>query len=165
MPSPYLYLFYIASRHVLNSIYYEDSDFMARATKIDLIRREKRIQALMAEGADRTTILNTVAKEEKVSPRTIEEQYYEIVSEIEKLVKENRSELRAQLMARQEKIFKQAMSEGMYKTALDATVAQAKLAGLNDVITEAPKRPEVITIKERDFSSTLTVVPKKAENE
>ncbi len=138
---------------------------MAKATKLTMIRREKAIQEMMSQGIDRTTICETLAAKEKVSAKSIERQYYQIVGAMERLVTENRSELRANLMARQEAIFKKSMEDAKYKTALDATVAQAKLGGLNETVSEETKRPEVITMREKDFSGSLEVVKPKAENE
>lgn len=138
---------------------------MTKATKEQMIRREKAIQKLMAEGADRNTILETVAAAEGITTRAVEKQYYQIIASMQELVKEQRHELRANLMARQEAIFQKAMAKDNLKTALEATNAQAKLGGLYDVAIEETKRPEAIIFKEKDFSNPLQVVPDKAENE
>lgn len=139
---------------------------MAKATKQDMLRREKLIQKLMADGIDRSTIFNTVASQEGISELTVRKQYYQIVDELQKLVKEQRHELRANLMARQESIYQKAMAKDNLKTALEATNAQAKLGGLYEAEMDSPKRPEAIIFKEKDFSNTLQVVPdKKVENE
>ena len=139
---------------------------MAKATKMDMLRREKRIIELMAEGASRNTIFETIALEEKIAERTVETQYLQVVKKMGRLVDEDRAELRANLMARQEAIFKEAMKAKALKVALDSTTAQAKLAGLNEKIEKSPERPKMITLQEKDFSGKLEAVPsKKAENE
>lgn len=82
------------------------------------------------------------------------------------VVEEGREELRANLIARQDLIYKKSMEEGKYKTALDSTVAQAKMGGLFEKADAASKQPEVITVKEADFSQGLAVLDgEKAENE
>lgn len=68
---------------------------------------------------------------------------------MEDMVNENKAELRATLMARNDHIFKKSLQEGKYKTALDANMAQAKLAGFGKDEVEAPKRPEFIRVSER----------------
>jgi hypothetical protein len=138
---------------------------MAKATKEQILRREQLIHRLMSEGKPRTAIFSEVAKLENISEASVKRIYYQIVGELQKLVKEERHELRANLMARQEAIFQQAFNKGNLKTALEATSQQAKLAGLYEAQTEAPKRPEAIIFREQDFSKPLTVVPDKAENE
>lgn len=141
---------------------------MAKATKLDMINREKRIMELMANGADKTSLVEAVAKEFKIATRTVENQYQQVIKKMEKLVEEDRSELRANLMARQEAIYKRALETGALKVALDSTTAQAKLAGLNEKIEKSPERPKMITLKEKDFSGSLKAVPSdkdKAVNE
>lgn len=130
--------------------------------KKTIIAREQRIQALMNQGMERNLMLRTVAQEFNTSERNIRKQYEEIVRGMQALVKEQRHELRANLMARQEGIFQKAMEKGNLKTALEATRDQAKLAGLFEAEIEASKRPEAIIFKERDFSTPLAVVPAKA---
>jgi len=138
----------------------------SRATKETMIKREKRIQELMALGKDRQTILATVAQEENIMEKSVETQYYQIINELQKLVKENRYELRANLMARQEAIYQKAMEKNALKMALEATAAQAKLGGLYDAdVVQDKKSPEVIVFKEKEFSKPLAVVPNKVENE
>jgi hypothetical protein len=138
---------------------------MARATKIELLNRYKMIHTLITDGYGREYVIETVAAKFNISPKTVETQYYQIVNGFVKLAEEQRKELQGTLLARQEEIYRKAMGEGQYKLALEATLAQSKTAGIQEKPQEAaPKRTEVITIKERDFSQSLTVVP-KAENE
>lgn len=138
---------------------------MGKATKEDMIRRDKLIQQKMAEGLDRNTIFREIAKVEGVSEASIKRQYYMIIADLEKLVQTDKHELRATLMARQEAIYQEAIKGKNLKTALEATNAQAKLGGLYETEANAPKQPEAIIFKEKDFSTPLQVVPTKAENE
>lgn len=138
---------------------------MGKATKEDMIRRERRIQELMAAGIDRKQIFATVAKEEKISEGSVRKQYYLIIDELQQLAKEQREELRATLMARQEAIYQKAMDKQSLKVALEVTNAQAKLGGLFEAEVGQSRQPEAIIFKEKDFSQPLQVVPKKAENE
>ena len=137
-----------------------------KATKYDMLRREKLIIDLMGRGTAPKEIWEEVARLEKVSPRTIETQYYQILKEMKKSVSEDRDELRAQLMTQQSQIFNKALEAGALKTALDATQAKAKLAGLYEVEASKDELPKAILVKEKDFSQKLEVVPPpKAEND
>jgi AraC-like DNA-binding protein len=130
-----------------------------------MIQREQMIQELMSKGMERNLMLRTVASAFHVSERSIRKQYEAIVSEIQTMVKDQRHELRAQLMARQEGIFQKAIEKGNLKTALEATRDQAKLAGLFEAEIAETKRPEAIIFKEKDFSTPLSVVPQKAASD
>jgi len=116
---------------------------------MDMYQRELDIQALMAEGLTSKQICEELGKKWKVAPRTIRYQYEQLIQTLEAEVLEGRAELRAKLMARNDLIYKKSMQDGKYKTALDANMAQSKLAGIGEKTEEAPKRPEMITIKER----------------
>lgn len=140
-------------------------DCISRATKKDMYLRELDIQRLIGEGHDRKFICETLAEKWEVSPRTIESQYYQIIDDLGKTVEDGRAELRSKLMARAEFIFKQALADKKYKTALDASVVQAKLGGLYDTKhVEDNKMPEIITVSERDYSGPR-LVGESAENE
>ncbi len=110
------------------------------------------IQALMGEGDSRKQICEKIAKQYKISPRTAERQYDQIVKALELIVEEGRAELRAKLMTRNDLIYKKSLQEGKFKTALDANMAQAKLGGLGEKAESTPTRPEIITIRERGES-------------
>lgn len=136
--------------------------YMSAKPKLQMIARETRIQQLMTEGMDRGAMLRTVAAEFSVSERSVRKQYEQIVNSMQTLVKEQRHELRANLMARQEGIFQKAIQKGNLKTALEATRDQARLGGLFESEIDQVKRPEAIVFKEKDFSTPLAVVPTKA---
>lgn len=119
----------------------------------------------MSEGMDRNSICQAVAEEEKISPRTVEAAYYRVVDAMSAQLNEGRAELRAHLLSRVELLFRRAVSEKAYKTALDAVMAQARLGGLLDQTKDDAKRPEIITITERDYSAGPVLVGETAENE
>lgn len=120
--------------------------------------REVDIREMMANGANRKEICEVLGHKWKVAPKTIETQYYHLINEMAEAAEHERAELRANLMARQDSIFKKSMQEGKYKVALDATIAQAKLGGLHDTV-KADERtsPEMITVAERDYSGPVLV--------
>ena len=123
-----------------------------------MIRRETLIQRLIAEGHRPTDIFETVAKEFRVSARTVERQYYSIVNELSSLATEGRKELRGTLMARYEKLYQMAIESANIKSALETCNAQAKLSNLYQHDKTEKKLPEFIEISEQDFSGTLKVV-------
>jgi hypothetical protein len=127
--------------------------------------REIEIQAMMAEGFTMSQICDSLAPRYKVSPRTIENQYYALVNAMRKLVEEGRAELRAKLMAQNDLIYKKSLTEKKYKVALDATTAQAKLAGLYEPGQQETAPPDVIEVEQRDFSTRPVLVGERAENE
>lgn len=130
-----------------------------------MYERELEIQALMAEGMPKDLICQEIGRKYKISQRTVETQYYQVVDSMKNLVDEGRAELRANLMARNDLLFKRSLAEGKYKTALDVNVAQAKIGGLFNDIKDEQKPPEVIEIGEQDFSGKPQLVPDIAENE
>ena len=137
---------------------------MAKATKKEMYQRELEIQELMAEGKTRDQICEICAERWKVAPRTVETQYYKLVTEMEKLVIESREELRATLMTRNDYIYQRSMKTGKHKTALDANMANAKIGGLFNEKAEMQKESKKIIITEREQPS-LQVVKSKVENE
>lgn len=138
---------------------------MAKATKKEMYQRELDMQELIAEGKPRAEILEVCADSWGVSPRTVESVYYKVVNSMQTLVDEGREELRAKLMTRNDLIYQRALKGGNFKTALDANLAQAKIAGLLRP-TEENKKSESkkIVIKERE-PTPMKLVGDKAENE
>jgi hypothetical protein len=118
-----------------------------------MYNREKDIQECMAKGMTRKETCRTLGEKWKVSAYSLEHQYDQIVQAMEQVVEAGRAELRAKLMARNDEIFKKSMAEAKYKTALEANIAQAKLAGLlSEKKGEVEKPPQLITITEREFT-------------
>lgn len=122
------------------------------------------IREMISAGVPKETIWQEVAHKWKVAPATIESHYYKLISEMSAMVEEAKVELRAVLLARQEHIYQRSLQEGQYKTALAATEAQAKLAGLNEKKEAESRQPEMITVSERDYSRPV-LVGEVAENE
>lgn len=122
---------------------------MGKATLAQMIERERDIQTLIAEGRTSTQIKQELAIKYNVNEKTIYNQYLQILGEIKKQVAEGREDLRATLMARNDYIYIEAIKNKNYKTALDATSAQAKLAGLAEKTEVVDKKPEFIKIYER----------------
>lgn len=139
---------------------------MAKTSKQIMLEREKLIVQLMGQGVDRKDILTQVAEKYNLREASVEYQYYKILKEMQQLADEKKDDLRATLMARQDLIYRKSLEKDQLKTALDATVAQSKLAGLDQKVQEKEKTPDAILIKEKDFTKLEPVPsPKKAENE
>jgi len=138
-------------------------DRIAKASRKDMYLREVDIQNLMAQGMSKDTLCEELANKWRVSPRTIETQYYHLVNAMEAMVTEGRRELRASLMARNDMIFREAVRTKKFKTALDANTAQARLGGLFEPGAQENKVPEVIEVAERDFSSKPKLVSGESE--
>jgi len=114
-----------------------------------MYRREIAINEMIAEGDSKNKMCEELSIRFSVSPRSIENQYYQILKTIQTMVDENRAELRSKLMLRNDEIYKKAMTKRQFKTALDANAAQAKLGGLYDgKDSDSIQVPEII-IEER----------------
>jgi len=135
---------------------------MAKATKKEMYMREMEIHEMLAEGKTRDQIFEDCSVHWKVSPRTVETQYYKIVNAIEAIVLEGREQLRAELMIKNDYLYAKAMKNGKLKTALDINMAQAKIGGLFDDKKVEKSKSKEIKIGERQ---PLEVVPDKVENE
>lgn len=128
------------------------------ADKGDMLKRELDIQTMLNEGSSKSDILKTLSRKWGVSERSIDRQYARIINDIARLAAEDKMELRAKLLARTDHIYRKSLEEGRYKTALDASVAQAKIGGLHEKAEESHKLPEIIEIGVKDFSQPLKVV-------
>jgi F0F1-type ATP synthase membrane subunit b/b' len=130
-----------------------------------MYERQKDIQTCMTHGKTRAETCRELAEKWKVSIRSMERQYDDMVQSLEKEVEAGRAELRAKLMARNDEIYKKSMAEAKYKTALDANIAQAKIGGLMvERQVEGDKVPQLITITEREYTSP-TLVKTGSDNE
>ena len=94
-----------------------------------------------------------ISEKFNISERTVERQYSAVIKNIGKMVAEDRESLRSELMLRNDLIFKRSMEEGKFKTALDANMAQAKLARLFDEEVEDKQRPKIITLTQKKFDT------------
>jgi hypothetical protein len=124
-----------------------------KASTAEMYLRQQDIQACMAKGSTRAETAREVADKYRVSVRSIERQYDDMVVLMEKQVEAGRAELRAKLMSRNDDIYKKSMAAEEYKTALAANTEQAKLGGLLiSQKSEGNEPPQIITIKEREYT-------------
>lgn len=136
---------------------YTLEDCIAKSNKIVMAERANEIRKMIAEGKARQVICDDMGLRHKVSSRTIETQYYKIVNETAESLSEHRPEIALSTLEKQNLIYIKCMNERKYKTALDATVAIAKLAKLYDSENITPKMPD-ITVTQEDFTKPLAVV-------
>jgi len=127
-----------------------------------MYQRGIEIRKMIGEGYPVDQICEEIARQFKISPRTVQDQYYTILKEISLVVTEDREQLRAKLMARNETIYQKAVTERNYRTALDANMAQAKLGGLFEKEDSSKELPEIIEVTER---KPLKVVGQTDESE
>jgi hypothetical protein len=122
-----------------------------------MLDREKDIQEAMAQGVPVRRMCDDLAVKHGVQSRSIYNQYLQMVKEIKQSVLEGREELRANLMARNDYIYVESLKAKNLKLALEATTAQAKLAGLGEKTEAGSTKPEIITVRERG-PTPLTIV-------
>lgn len=104
---------------------------------------------MINEGYSKDFIVEAVSSQFNCTPRSIYDQYRNILNSMISLASEDREQLRATLMLRNDEIYRKAVTERKFKTALDANLAQAKLGGLFNETAEKSKQPEFIEITER----------------
>jgi len=121
------------------------------SNKDQLYLREIDIHQYIAQGLKRKQIFKKVATKYDISERTVERQYYKVLKGISEDVSKSRSNLRTELMTRNDEIYKRSMEEGKFKVALDANMAQAKLAKLDREEEKKDNRPSIITLVEKKF--------------
>jgi hypothetical protein len=131
---------------------------IAKANKKEMLERETSIRALMSEGVSKTDICEQLAKQYKVSPRTIETQYYKIVGETAELLKKRKDEVALMLYEIKLSLLDEARKTRKTKTALDIAQSIGKMAGVYDSTQAENKTPDVIKIGVRDYSGELEVV-------
>lgn len=138
-----------------------------RATKQEMIAREKRIQELISNGYTQSEILDVLSKEFKCTENAIKIQYYEILNSMQKRLIEERELIRMEIAQQLLEVQRKANMSGANKVVIEAAMARAKLLGLNEKVEAQVERPKTILFKEKDMSSPLTVVPTedKVENE
>ena len=114
-----------------------------------MYKRGVEIRKMIGEGYPLSVIEEEIARIFKIAQATVRKQYYVILKEITQVVQEDREQLRAKLMARNETIYQKSITERQYRTALDANMAQAKLGGLFNQDDSKSKGPEIIEIAAR----------------
>lgn len=102
------------------------------ASKQAILERRARIMDCIEQGMTSSEIFNRLSREEKVSPRTIERTYYQIIDEMAMIQNEHKNELRATILARQEYIYKRAVKNNNMNLALRCLGDIAKVGGLFD---------------------------------
>lgn len=122
---------------------------IAKATKLELYKREIEIIRMINEGYAKDTMCEELSVKFNCSTRSISDQHRSILKNVMKLADEDRDILRATIMLRNDEIYRKAVTERKYKTALDANVAQAKLGGLFEAVIGESKAPEFIEVSER----------------
>ena len=105
-----------------------------------------------------------LAKKHKCSKSSIERQYYKIMKDLAELQKEQREELRVQMIMRTNHLYQRALETGNIKNAIDAVNLQSKIGGLYQPEKaekeEKPQAPKFV-FQERK----LSVVPKDDDDE
>lgn len=135
--------------------------------KLEIAKREKRIMVLIEQGTSTSETIALVAHEYRVSEKTVRNQYYKLIKGLGNVSSSTKEEWRGVILARQEALYRQAISRGNVKNANDVLNSQAKILGLNEKTAETPDRAETIVFKPKDMSAPLEVVPEteKAEND
>ena len=126
--------------------------------------REIDVQEAIGEGKSRKEIFEIFSKKWGITEKSVENIYYKVVNGMKELVMEGREELRAKLMARNDLIYQKALRTGKLKTALDANLAQARIAGVNEKREDTKQESKKIVITERE-PAPIKLVGDKAENE
>jgi hypothetical protein len=132
---------------------------MAKATKQEMLKREKFINDLISAGASRNDIITRVAKEYKIADSSAERQYYQILKDMALRLSEERELIRMELAQQLEEVQRSAKNAGHNKIVIEAINSRAKLLGLNEKVEKPIERPETIIFKEQDMSVNLEVVP------
>lgn len=115
------------------------------ATKQSILERRSRVISCIEQGMPSSEIFDSLSREEKVSPRTIERTYYQIIDEMAMIQNEHKNELRATILARQEYIYKRAIKNQNMNLALRCLNDIAKVGGLFEQKSkEEPDLPKVI---------------------
>lgn len=132
---------------------------MAKATKRQMIEREEDIQEQLRQGLELSQFSEALARKHKCSKSSIERQYYAIINEMAEVQKEQREQLRVQMLLRTNHLYQRALESGNIKNAIDAVNLQSKIGGLyqpEKQEKEERKAPPQFLFQERK----LSVVPK-----
>jgi hypothetical protein len=122
---------------------------VSKADRAQIIAREKEIMDLMARGERSTDIVRIMSEKHGISTRNVERLYSRVISSMQQLVEQSRSEIRAKLVARADFIYKKAIELNNLKVGISAIEQIAKLSGINDNIEGTDNKPKVLVINER----------------
>lgn len=138
-----------------------------RANKLEMLKRQARIQECISKGYTKNELTELLAKEFKCNSRSIEIQYYQILKDMQTRLTEERELMRMELEQQLLEVQKNAQKVGANKVVIEAIMSRAKLLGLNEKVEAPIERPKSIIFKEKDMSAPLKVVPneEKVENE
>lgn len=118
---------------------------MARSNKIELIKRRQHVQKLLVQGVRYTDICESLAKEYKVSKRSIREDIKIVYKEWEDKAEEPTQLLRNKNKERLEFLLNSALMKEQYKTALEIQKEINKLDGLyKEKEEKEEKGPQII---------------------
>jgi hypothetical protein len=141
---------------------------MARATKRQLLEREKDIHTAIKKGQDPSSFAAALAKKHKCSENSILRLYREIIRDMRQAQAERRSELQVELERQAKYVQDLALEQNLLKSALDAINLRAKIGGVyKDEAKEEAKEPPkpVFNFMKSDNSVPLSVVPKDEDDD
>ena len=128
---------------------------MAKASKLDMAKRENEILDLISKGKRRIEIGKMMCEKWNCSQQAIERQYDKIMEKMVEQTETEREHKRAEILMRMDEICRQAQKDGSFKMALDGLEKQARLYGLYEKHTEKKEeKPPEIT-----FGRRLKAVP------
>ena len=134
---------------------------MAKASKNEMRERENDIVSLVALGFNRGDISKELAPKHRVSEKSIERQYDNIISNWVKVDRLQQENARAAYIFQLNKLYKDAYAAGQWKVAADIVEKQAKMMGLYLPKAQELEEKPTINIVPR----SLAVVPKSGNGE
>lgn len=132
---------------------------MKRADKKEMAEREHQICLMISIGFKRSEIAKELAPMFKVSERSIERQYDQIITNWIEVDKNKLDQAKAGYIMQLSHLYKKAYDAGQWKVASEIVEKQAKMMGLYTPKAQTEEERPSINIVPRG----LTVVP-KAEN-
>ena len=123
---------------------------MAKATKQEMLKRERVINDLIGKGTSRSDIISQVANEFRIADSSAERQYYQILKSMSIRLSDERELIRMELAQQLEDVQRTAHKEGLNKVVIEAINSRAKLLGLNEKVEKQVERPDTLIFKEKD---------------
>ena len=137
-----------------------------KATKDQIAARKKRIAELQAACKTRAEICKIIAKEERISPRTVETTFDHYSKERAAAFKGKEEEILTMLFEVGRWGVQKAQEQERVKDAIDAGKFIKAVTGVGEKQEQGTRMPEIIKIGVKDFSGPTGVVKDdKAENE
>jgi hypothetical protein len=138
---------------------------MAKANKQEMMEREVFILDLISENTPRLGIISQVAKKYKVSDKSAERQYYQVLKKLSDRLGDERELIRMELDQQLQEVQTRALADGANKVVIEAINSRAKLLGLNEKVEKQAERAATVIFKEKDMGGKLEVVPDTDEAE